>query len=105
MEPPKGCTVERIKEIEVRDLASDALGHAAGRTTHPGRAFHIVIVAADGGSEMAELLHFGATNRAGIAWSGRDWWLDAASVDEALLRWLQGEGKLSSPRSPEGGDS
>jgi hypothetical protein len=62
------------------------------------------MVAADGGSERAKLLHFEATNRAGIAWSGGAWWLDAASVDEALLRWLQGEGRLSSARSPESGD-
>jgi hypothetical protein len=101
MEPPKGCTVERIEEMEIGDLASDALSYAAGRTPHRGRAFHILIAAADGDSETAELLHFEATNRAGIAWSGRDWWVDAASVTAALLRWLQGEGKLSPARSPQ----
>jgi hypothetical protein len=59
----------------------------------------------DGGPEMLELLHFEATNRAGIAWSGRDWWLDAASVDGALHRWLQGEGKLSDARLHDSADS
>jgi hypothetical protein len=104
MEPPKGCTVERIEEMPIGDLASDPLSYAAGRSPHPGSAFHILIAAADGGSEVAELLYFEATNRAGVAWSSRDWWLDAASGDEALLRWLQGAGKLSSARSPESGN-
>jgi hypothetical protein len=56
-----------------RDRASDALSYAVARSPHPGRAFHIAMVAADGGSERAKLLHFEATNRAGIAWSGIAW--------------------------------
>jgi uncharacterized protein YcgI (DUF1989 family) len=105
MEPPKGRTVERIEEIEIGDLSSDAQRDAAGRIPRAGRAFRIVIVAADGGSEMAEFLHFEATNRAGIGRSVRDRWLDAASVDEALRRWLPGERKLGSARPPERGDT
>jgi hypothetical protein len=50
-------------------------------------------------------LNFEATNRTVIAWSGCGWWLNALSVDEALLRWWQGEGRLSSALYPQSGDS
>jgi len=98
MDRPKGCTWERVEEIDPGDLASENLHNAAARTAHPARAYHVVISPPEA-PEMLELLHFDVTHRAGIAWRGYDWWLDASSAEEALRRWTDGEGRMSGPRA------
>jgi CheY-like chemotaxis protein len=98
MDPPLRCTWERIEEVDPGDLASESLHYAAGRTAHPARVYRVEMATVDG-PELLELLHFEATHRAGIAWRGCDWWLDASSAEEALRRWTAGEGRMSGSRT------
>jgi hypothetical protein len=91
MELSRECTIEPSEAIETADPVSEALcmppDAPSLRASLPRRDRNGERRPGDTG-----VLWFVATNSAGIAWSGCDWWLYAASVDEALHRWLLGEG-------------
>lgn len=91
MNRPAHSVIERLEPIEPTMLASEPLRHAATRETRVASAFRVATVDRDG-SDLVELVAFKQTERFGIAWRGREWWLDASSPAEALQRWMEGDG-------------
>ena len=98
MDRPENLDLTNRSDIQPTDILSEELRYAVLHARRPGMVFR---VHANGGSkspEDVELLYFPTGGRAGVAWHGTTWWLDAASPDDALQRWVRGDGRSNSER-------
>lgn len=95
MDRPVRLDTAGMHEVDPERLSSEELYYAAAHAPRAGHAYRLAASPVEGVTAVLELLHFPDSHRAGIAWRADVWWLDAAAADEALRRWMEGEGRAS----------
>ena len=98
MHRPDNLDLAKRSELDPADLLSDELRYAVTHARRPGQVLRVQVDGEDKSPENVEVLYFPQGGRAGISWQGITWWLDAASPEDAVERWVRGDGRSNMER-------